>query len=128
MLYVLLPLIFAISTFFAMIGQGGGTFYVPLLIFAGLTMKSAPSLSLILILATSSAALITYWRNNQVDWKLALVIDPPTDVMAFVGAYFSTLVAPVYLRSLLAGVLILGGFLMLRPPNLSDVKPADHTG
>jgi hypothetical protein len=90
---LLLALVFfVISTVFSMIGMGGGILYVPILLFAGFSIKQAPAISLILIVATSAAALFTFWRNHKVDWKLALVIDPPTDVMAFVGGYFSALV------------------------------------
>jgi uncharacterized protein len=115
---IMFPLIFFISMFFAMIGNGGGIFYVPILIFAGFTMKEAPSLSLILILSTSSAALFTFWRNRQVDWKLALIIDPPTNIMAFTGAYFSYLVPVKTLQFILVGVLIIAGILMLKSRNM----------
>ncbi len=111
---LLLALVFfAISTVFSMVGMGGGILYVPILLFAGFSIKQAPAISLILIVATSAAALSTFWRNHKVDWKLALVIDPPTDVMAFVGGYFSALVPEATLRAILAGVLVVAGVLML---------------
>jgi len=66
-------------------GMGGGILCVPILLFAGFSIKEAPVTSLILIVATSAASLLTFWRKHKVDWKLALVIDPPTDMMAFVG-------------------------------------------
>ncbi len=105
---------FAISTVFSMIGMGGGILYVPILLFAGFSFKQAPAISLILIVATSAAALFTFWRNRKVDWKLALVIDPPTDVMAFVGGYCSALVPEAVLRVFLAGILMIAGTLMLK--------------
>jgi len=110
---LLVLVFFVISTVFSMIGMGGGILYVPILLFAGFSIKEAPSISLILIVATSVAALFTFWRNNKVDWKLALVIDPPTDVMAFVGGYFSALVPEAILEAILAGVLVVAGVLML---------------
>ena len=112
---LILALVFlAISTLFSMIGMGGGILYVPILLFAGFTFKQAPAISLILISATSLAALFTFWRNRRVDWKLALVIDPPTDIMAFVGGYFSALVPELVLRAILVAVLMVAGTLMLR--------------
>ncbi len=112
---ILLACVFlVISTVFSMLGLGGGILYVPILLFSGYSIKQAPAISLILIIATSSAALFTFWRNRKVDWKLALVIDPPTDVMAFVGGYFSALVPSDVLRALLAAVLLTAGTLMLR--------------
>ncbi|NOX53707.1 MAG: sulfite exporter TauE/SafE family protein [Planctomycetes bacterium] len=112
-LLILALVFFVISTVFSMLGLGGGILYVPILLFAGFTIKQAPAISLILIVATSAAALSTYWRNQKVDWKLALVIDPPTDVMAFVGGYFSAWVPERLLQALLAGVLTVAGILML---------------
>jgi uncharacterized membrane protein YfcA len=113
-LFLLAAVFLVISTIFSMIGMGGGILYVPILLFAGLSIKQAPSVSLILSLATSSAALFTFWRNRKVDWKLALVIDPPTDVMAFVGGYFSALIPEVILKTLLICILLIAGTLMLR--------------
>jgi len=105
---------FVVSTVFSTIGMGGGILYVPILLFAGFSFKQAPAISLILIVMTSAAALFTFWRNHKVDWKLALVIDPPTDVMAFVGGCFSALVPESILRAFLAGILMIAGTLMLK--------------
>jgi len=109
---ILAAVFFAISTLFSMMGMGGGLLYLPILLFAGFTFEQAPAISLLLITATSLAALSTFWRNRKVDWKLALVIDPPTDIMAFVGGYFSALVAEPILKAVLIGVLMVAGTLM----------------
>ncbi len=112
---MLLGLVFlAVSALFSMIGMGGGILYVPVLLFAGTPVREAPAISLVLIVATSVPALWTFWRSGRVDWKLALVIDPPTDVMAFVGGVASGLVPERVLLGILAAVLVLAGLLMLR--------------
>jgi hypothetical protein len=112
---LILALVFlAISTLFSMLGMGGGILYVPILLFAGFGMATAPPISLILIAATSLAALSHFSKNKKVDWKLALMIDPPTDLMAFVGGYFSTLIAEPVLRTILIVILMLAGTLMLK--------------
>ena len=110
---LLAAVFFCVSTLFSMIGMGGGILYVPILLFAGFTFEQAPAISLMLISGTSLAALLTFWRNRKVDWKLALVMDPPTDIMAFVGGYYSSLVPEPVLRSILVGILLLAGTLML---------------
>lgn len=97
-----------------MLGMGGGVLYVPILLFAGFTMSSAPAISLILITASSIAALTHFSKKNKVDWKLALVMDPPTDIMAFVGGYFCTRIAEPVLQSLLVAILMVAGSLMLK--------------
>ncbi len=75
---------FIVSLFFSMLGMGGGMFYVPILLFAKFPMHDAAAISLTLILATSVSALFVFLKNKMVDWKLAAIIDPPTDIMAFV--------------------------------------------
>jgi len=110
-----------ISMLFSMIGMGGGILYVPILLFAGYSMKIAPGISLILIMSTSLAALFHFHKNKKVDWKLALVIDPPTDIMAFVGGYFSALISENILQGLLAAILLLAGALMIKKKSESGV-------
>lgn len=111
---ILAGVFFVVSTLFSMLGMGGGILYVPILLFAGYTMQTAPGISLILILATSTAALLHFSKKKMVDWKLALIIDPPTDVMAFVGGSFNALIPESILRGMLAGILIIAGILMIR--------------
>jgi len=111
---VLTAIFLVVSLFFSMLGMGGGMFYVPVLLFAKLPMHDASATSLALILATSLSALFVFLKNKTVDWKLAAVIDPPTDIMAFVGGYFSGYLADSVLKAILVGVLILAGFFMVR--------------
>ncbi len=127
-LLVLALVFFVVSTLFSMIGMGGGILYVPILLFAGFTFKQAPAISLILIAATSLAALFNFWRNRKVDWKLALVIDPPTDIMAFVGGYFSALVPESVLRMILALILMIAGTLMLKGGAKKEAAPRPAGG
>jgi uncharacterized membrane protein YfcA len=120
-LLLLAAIFLLISMLFSMIGMGGGILYVPILLFAGYSMKIAPGISLILIMSTSLAALFHFQKNRKVDWKLALVIDPPTDIMAFIGGYFSTLIPEAALQGLLAAILLLASALMIKNRTTSSV-------
>jgi uncharacterized membrane protein YfcA len=111
---ILAAVFLLVSILFSMMGLGGGVLYVPILLFAGFSMSSAPAISLTLIAGTSLAALSNFWKNNKIDWKLALVIDPPTDIMAFVGGYFCARVSDSILRTILVVVLMVAGTLMLK--------------
>jgi len=113
---ILSAVFFVISAVFSMIGMGGGTLYVPILLFAGYTIKQAPPISLILIVATSTSAMITFWRGGKVDWKLAVVIGSIMNGAAFAGGYFSGFLPEDLLKGLLAGVLVVAGILMLKSP------------
>ena len=82
---ILTAIFFVVSLSFSTLGTGGGMFYVPLLLFAKIPIHDAGTLSLGLIMITSLSALVVFMKNKLVDWKLAAIIDPPTDIMAFVG-------------------------------------------
>lgn len=79
--------ILAIAILMAMTGRGGGSFYVPLLVAVGAPMHEAATSAQLLLVAAAAAATLVFHKHRTVDWKLVLVIDPPTDVMAFVGGF-----------------------------------------
>jgi uncharacterized membrane protein YfcA len=126
-LLVLSAVFFVVSAVFSMIGMGGGTLYVPILLFAGYTIKQAPAISLVLIIATSATAMTAYWRGGRVDWKLTAVIGSTMLVAAFAGGYFSGFASKDLLLSLLAGVLVVAGVLMLKNP-AKDAAPVVRGG
>jgi uncharacterized membrane protein YfcA len=105
--------VLAIAMVMAMTGRGGGNFYVPLLVASGQPMHEAATSGQFILVFAALTAMFVFHKQKMVDWKLALVIDPPTDIMAFVGGYFSGLASGVALKCLLAGLLTLAGFLML---------------
>jgi uncharacterized membrane protein YfcA len=112
-LVVLGTVIFAIAVVMTMTGRGGGNFYVLVLVAAGQAMHQAATSAQFILMLTALAGMLIFQKNKTVDWKLALVIDPPTDIMAFVGGYFSSYASNISLKLLLAGLLALAGLLML---------------
>ncbi len=111
----ILTLVFLfVSLFFSMLGMGGGMFYVPILLFANTPIHDAAAISLSLILFTSLSALFVFLKNRLVDWKLAAIIDPPTDVMAFIGGYFSAYFSEYLLKAILGCVLVISGIFMIK--------------
>lgn len=112
--YILTAMFFVISLTFSTLGMGGGMFYVPLLLFAKIPIHDAGALSLGLIMITSLSAMIVFLKNKLVDWKLAAIIDPPTDIMAFIGGYYSSYVPESILKTILVCVLIIAAFFMLK--------------
>jgi len=104
-----------IAILMAMTGRGGGNFYVPVLIAAGATMYEAATTGQFILVATAVTALLVFQKHKTVDWKLAMVIDPPTDIMAFVGGYYAHTFGDVALKLVFAGLLVLASLLMLHP-------------
>lgn len=112
-------LVFAIGLVMTMSGRGGGNFYVPLLVIAGLKMYQAATMGQYILMIAAVTGMLVFHKKKMVDWKLALVIDPPTDIMAFIGGYFSSGISGSTLKIVLAFLLVLAGFSML-------FKPKDH--
>ena len=104
-----------IAVLMSMVGRGGGNFYVPLLIAAGASMHEAATTAQLILMATAAAAAVVFQRYKAVDWKLALVIDPPTDAMAFVGGICAHRFTSSSLKLVFAFLLVMASFLMLRP-------------
>jgi len=107
--------ILAVSIAFSMVGQGGGVLYVPILVALGMSIHDAATASLFIIVSTSLSAAIIYRHRRTVDWKLALVIEPLTIALAFVGGLLSNSIDAMILKIIFAVVLIMAGILMLRP-------------
>jgi uncharacterized membrane protein YfcA len=107
--------IFGISIVMAMVGRGGGNFYVPVLVATGIQVHQAATTAQLILFTTAVCALLIYGKHKTVDWKLALVIDPPTDIMAFAGGYFAHRMSGDALKYIFSGLLIFAGFFMLRP-------------
>jgi len=85
--------VLAIAIIMAMTGRGGGNFYVPLLLACGLPMLQAATTGQCIMFCTAIAAALVFQKKRTIDWKLALVIDPPTDVMALIGSYYAHLLS-----------------------------------
>ncbi|MBK5252009.1 MAG: sulfite exporter TauE/SafE family protein [Peptostreptococcaceae bacterium] len=81
--------VFVIAIVMSMVGKGGGTFYVLVMLIFGVAMHEAATTSQLIMMATSVTAMTVFNKHKKIDWKLALVIDPPTAIMAFVGGYYA---------------------------------------
>lgn len=114
-LIILVSAVFVLAVIMSMVGRGGGNFYVPILIAAGASMNQAATSAQLILLTTAVAATLVFHKNKIVDWKLALVIDPPTDVMAFIGGYFAHCFTGYHLKLLFAGLLVVAAIFVLKP-------------
>ncbi len=111
-IYIMSAIILVIAVTMAMVGKGGGNFYVIAMVFAGVAMHEAASTSQAIMLGTSVAAMLIFSKHKRVDWKLALIIDPPTDIMAFVGGYYASRIEGDTLKISFASILILVSIFM----------------
>ncbi len=108
-------LIFIISLIMTMSGRGGGNFYVIVLVASGISMHHAAGTGQFILIATSLASSIIFQKRKTIDWKLALVLEPPTIIMAFFGGYYAYFFSGMALKLILSCLLVLASFLMLYP-------------
>lgn len=128
-LLVLLFLLFlTVSAVFSMFGQGGGAFYVPMLLALSVPMYVAATTSQVLIMVVSFSSMLVFAKARTVDWKLVLLIEPPTNIGAFLGGYWSPYFPAGFSKLCFAGVLLTGAYYMYRPPGTTQGRQAgpDH--
>jgi uncharacterized protein len=100
---------------FSMVGQGGGSTYVPVLLVAGMEFYAASTTSLFMIVVASLAATLVFGRKKAVDWKLLFSILPLAMLGSFAGGYIAQFVSVLILKIIFAVVLIIAAVFMLRP-------------
>ncbi len=121
MLVLLFFIFLMVSTVFSMLGQGGGAFYVPMLLALSVPMYVAATTSQVLIMVVSLSSMLVFAKARTVDWKLVLLIEPPTNIGAFLGGYLSPYFPAVFAKLCFAGVLLVGAYYMYRPPKAAVV-------
>lgn len=114
--------IFVISTIFSMFGKGGGEFYLPTMItILSIPFYVAAGVSQFIILIQSLSMVAIYSKINKLlDWGLAFVLSVVVGVAAFLGAFFSKDIPPIYLKGTFSLFLIISAILIFVN---KDVKP-----
>jgi uncharacterized membrane protein YfcA len=113
---VLLSFVFlAVSIFFSMLGQGGGAFYVPMLLAASVPFYVSAATSQVLVMVVSLSSMLVFAKAKMLDWKLVLLIEPPTNLGSFLGGYLSGSIPSHVAKLSFAGVLLVGAYFMFKP-------------
>ncbi len=100
---------------FSMVGQGGGSTYVPILLMTGMSIHEASTTSLFMIMLASISATLVFSRKKTVDWKLLFSIVPLAILGSFAGGYVAQWMSALVLKVIFAIVLAIAAFFMLRP-------------
>ncbi len=112
---ILFAAFFLVSVVFMMFGQGGGAIYVPMLLAFGLPMYKAAATSQVLIIAATLSAMLVFQKAKMIDWWLTLIVEPPTNLGAFLGGYLSPYFPPMFSKLTFAGILLIGAYFMIKP-------------
>jgi uncharacterized protein len=119
----------SVAVVFSAMGVGGGVLYTPVQLFFGIDFHTAAATSLFLIMITSLSATLVFRKAGVVDWPMAMVLETPTTLGAFLGGLFSGHFSDRFLTYLFAGVIVFAAFSMTKhfeeqdkcsgPPNSS---------
>ncbi|WP_461205845.1 sulfite exporter TauE/SafE family protein [Clostridium sp. DL1XJH146] len=121
-------IILIIAITMSMVGKGGGNFYVLTMVLAGVSMHNAATTSQLIMMGTAITSMIVFNKHKKVDWKLALIIDPPTDIMAFVGGYFAGNIEGTTLKLMFAILLIVISIFMFIPVKEKPIEQKKKFG
>ncbi|RKX59837.1 MAG: hypothetical protein DRP28_02415 [Thermodesulfobacteriota bacterium] len=122
---VLFCVFFLVSIVFMMFGQGGGAVYVPMLLAFGLPLYRCAATSQVLILAATISALIVFQKAGLLDWSLVFIVEPPTNLGAFLGGYLSPYFPAAFSKLAFACIILIGAYFMIRPIKDRQIESAD---
>lgn len=98
----------ALGLVFAVLGAGGGIIAVPvLLVLFKLPLSAATGGGLAIVFAAAVTAALGHARAKRVDWRVALMIGPPSMLGAVLGSKLNTMVPERVTYALFAVVLVL---------------------
>jgi uncharacterized membrane protein YfcA len=102
------------GTLGAMLGLGGGVFLVPFLVsIVGLPFNEARGISLLTVIATSSAVAAINSGKSLINFRLGMMLQVSTSVGALLGGLTSRYLSEAMLTLLFAVVMISIGFVMI---------------
>lgn len=115
----------AAGLFGSLLGLGGGILIVPLLTLGfGRSLREAVAISLVCVIATSSAAAGRYLGSRVANLRLGLVLTLFTATGALVGGVIAFLIPERLLEGLFAVLLTYVAYSMLRRPDAHDPEEA----
>jgi uncharacterized membrane protein YfcA len=96
-----------------LLGIGGGTVLVPILVALNYEAVQATATSNLAIVLTSSSGTVQNWRMGYLDFKRVLLLGLPSLITAQLGAYFGDIM-PEYLLLAAFGLLLLVNILLVQ--------------
>ncbi len=110
---MLASLVFLVASFvFSMLGMGGSQLYIPILYWLGMNFKhEAIPLGLLLNIATSASAAITYYRHGLIRVRLAIPFALTMILCAPIGAFINFKVSTKLVILVFALFTLAGAFL-----------------
>lgn len=111
-----------------LLGIGGGTVLVPLLVASGYAPVQAVATSSLAILLTSLSGTLQNWRMGYFNGKQVVYLGFPALATAQIGVYFASRIPPYCLLTAFGLLLLLNIYLVdLRKRLVAEGSPASHS-
>lgn len=112
------------GTLGALIGIGGGIVLVPILVAGfGFDIRIAVATSLVAVVATSTAATVSYVEDGLPNMRLGITLEIATTVGALTGGVVAILLAPGVIAGLFAVVMMVTALLVWRHVEEHETGP-----
>lgn len=122
---LLLPVLLLLAAIAAStVGQGGGIFYTPIQVWLGIGFHQAATTSLFLIMVLSLSASLSFRKAHEIDWALVAALEIPTTLGALLGGRLSRHLSEEALSLLLAVLLTVAAFFMIRSHRPREARRA----
>lgn len=95
-----------------LLGIGGGTVLVPLLVTLGYTPVQAVATSSLAIVVTSISGSVQNWRMGYFDWQRVILLGLPAVITAQVGVYLTNYILPYVLLAGFGVLLLINIYLV----------------
>jgi uncharacterized protein len=112
----------------SLIGLGGATILIPVLILIGVPVKEAIASAMIAIIATSSGSAASYVRQRIANVRIAMFLEIFTVVGAIAGAMITLIISPVFLYFFFAVFLMTSflRFIRKKPAGFQSQDKVSH--
>ncbi len=108
-------ILFFIALILSMFGKGGGEFFVPIFLTAGISFHTAATTSLFILMVSGLTMTLVYHRKALIDWGTGFAVIAASASGAFVGGYISADISPIYLKILFAVLLLISAYFLSKP-------------
>jgi len=110
-LNILVPLFFTVATFYAMVGFGGGSSYIALLMLFNISYLVSPSIALVCNIIVVTGGTIHFIRKGHLSIKFLIPFIVSSIPLAYIGG--NILISKMYFQLILGTLLLLAGTRML---------------
>jgi uncharacterized membrane protein YfcA len=115
-------ILFIIAFILSIFGKGGGEFFVPIFLTAGISFHEAATTSLFILMVSGLSMMIIYHKKALIDWTTGIAVIIASASGAFAGGFVSAGIKPVYLKILFTILLLISSYFLSKPEKAPSEK------